>query len=241
MIIAALKEEVRIFLSKMSLDCVVHLKTATFYRGKFLNKEVELLVTGIGATRVDQGLKAALAFGHPKYILLVGYAGGTTPIVSTGSLVVGSGMIGEKSGRRFSSDNELLAKAQGICEEEKWSYQIGDLVTVDRVIRSPYEKADLGATYSALALEMEAAVLANVAQERNIPYLVVKAILDPVEEWVPPLEGCYEATGEPKWMPLTKRVLQNPKEMMKLPKLYYWATQARSAIAKFLEGWIQSQ
>lgn len=241
LIIAALKDEVRIFLSKMSLDCVVHLKPATFYRGKFLNREIALLVTGLGAKRAEEGVKSVLALENPKYILLVGYAGGATPIVSVGSLVISREVIEEKTERHFSCDPALLEQAKKICEQGNWNYHVGNLVSVDRVIASPYEKADLGATYSSLALEMEAAALAKVAQERNIPFLVVKAILDPVEEWVPQLEGCYEETGEPNLMKLTEKVWRSPKEMMKLPKLYYWASQARSSITKFLEGWILVQ
>lgn len=233
-----MKDEIRDLKAKMAIDCTIHLKPAILYRGKVFNREIDLLVTGIGSDRMEKGLVEALQLCHPKSILLTGYAGGTTPVVSVGSLVVARDVIDEKRERRFSCDKKLFEKAKKICEGEKWHYQEGDLLTVDRIVNSPYEKADLGATYSVLALEMEASALAKVASKRNIPFLVVRAILDPVEEWIPSLEGCCEETGEPKLMKLTKQILKNPKEMMKLPKLYYWATQARGAVTRFLEGWI---
>lgn len=241
MIVAALKDEVRSFLSKMSLDCVVHFKPAIFYRGKFLNKEMELLITGIGTKRMQEGLAAALALNLPKTILLVGYAGGTSPIVKTGSLILAEEIINANDGSCLKVDAELLLKAKKISEEEKFHYQLGKMVTVNRIISNPHEKADIGATHSAIALDMESAALAKMAFERKIPFLIVKSILDPVEETLPLLEDCVGPTGEPKPLKLAEHLFKNPREMMQLPRMQLLASQARASITKFVEGWVQTQ
>lgn len=230
LIAAALQDEIRGFKSKMEIDCTIHWKKTVLYRGKVFNKDVDLLVTGIGKEKMEKGLVQALEFCSPDTVLLTGCAGGTTPVVSTGSLVLADVVVDAKSEKQFAPDTTLLEEAKKLCEEEKWNYQVGGMVTVDRIVSFPHEKADLGVTYRAMALEMESAAFAKIASDRKIPFLVVKAILDPVEEWLPPLEGWCEG-----------HFLKSPKEMMKLPKIIYWASQARSAITKFLEGWIQSQ
>lgn len=238
LIVAALKEEVRLLLAKMAVECTLHLKPALLYRGKIFNSDIDLLITGMGARRMEEGLEAALALGHPKSILLVGCAGGTSPAVKTGCLVLAEELISANGGGCFKPDREMLERAKELCEKEGSPFQIGKLVMVHRVIADPHEKADIGATYSALALDMESAAFAKVAEEKKIRWLVVKSILDPMEEMLPPLEDCLEATGEPRPLKLAEHLLKNPKEILQLPKVQQWVSEARDSIAKFLEGWM---
>ena len=241
MIIAALKDEVREIKARMSLDCVIHFKPVTLYRGRLFNKNVDLLVTGIGADRMEKGLKEALALAAPQALLLVGYAGGASPLAAQGSLILAKEIVDAKSGEHFKSDVEFLDKASRLSKENQFNYKIGNIVTVDRVISNPHEKADLGATYSAIALEMEGAAVAREAGRREIPFLVAKAIFDPLEMTLPAFQDCVGPVGEIKPTKLMERVFKNPKEMMQLPKMQYLASQARNTITKFVEAWIQSQ
>lgn len=238
LLLAALKEEVQPLKSKLALDWTVHWKPALFYRGQFLNREVSLLVSGIGEKRVQRGLEQILSLARPDGILLVGYAGGASPVAGAATLVVADKVVQAKTGEGFPTSEKFFHRACQICEEKKLSYQTGGMVTVDRVIRHPHEKADLGATHSAIALDMEAAAVGRFALAHQIPFLAAKAVLDPVEERVPPLEGCYDAMGDPQWKNLADQFLKNPKAMLRLFNLYYWASQARRTIAKFVEGWV---
>lgn len=238
LIVAALKDEVKPLLAQMSVDCTVHLKPSILYKGKIFDREVSLLVTGMGAERMRRGLEGALALHSPSSILLVGYAGGTSPVLKAGSLVLAEGVVDTDTGDAFQSDTELLEKAKTVCKEKEFSFQTGKMVMVSRVISSPHEKADIGVTHAAMALDMESAAFAKTADEKKIPFLIVKAILDPVEERLLPLEDCVEATGEPKPLKLAEHLLKNPKEMMQLPRLQFLVSQAREATTQFLESWL---
>lgn len=239
LIVAALKDEVRDFQTQLAIDCTVHFKPSILYQGKLANKEVDLLMTGIGEERMQKGLAQAFGVMEPEGILLVGYAGGASPLAAQGALILGEEVVDGKSGEQFRCDSVLLEKAKRLSEERGLRYKVGNIVTVDRVISNPHEKADLGATYSALALEMEAAAVAREASQRGIPFLVAKAILDPVEMILPDLQNCIESTGEVMPGKLMEQLFKNPKEMMQLPKMQYLASQAREAITNFLAAWVQ--
>lgn len=240
LIIAALTDEVRDLKAKLAIDLSVHFKPATLHRGLLFNKELELLVTGMGADRMKKGLGEALAQKMPSSILYVGYAGGTSPVASLGTLVLSEFVVDEKSQKRFTSNKDFLHQARKICETQKWSHQVGGMVTVDHVVSSPHEKADLGAVHEAIALDMEAFAVAEIANANNIPWLVVKSILDPVEMQLPDLQDCIEPTGEPKPMHLMEHLFKQPKDLMKLSNIQYCANQARNSLAQFIEAWVQN-
>lgn len=240
LIVAALKDEIRIFLSKMSLDSSLHLRPALLRRGKFETTEVDCLMTGMGEKKMGVGLEKALSHLNPSYLLLVGYCGGTSPVSGLGSLILAREVLHQKSNQLFLGQEELLKKAKKICEEDRLSFQEGRLTTVDHVVGSPHEKADIGAMTSSLALDMEASALTAIAQKREIPFLVVKAVLDPMEMALPDLQDCISESGESEPMKVMEHLMQQPSDCLKLPQLQYAAFQARHAVTKFLEGWFRS-
>lgn len=229
MLLAALKDEIRTVQSKMDVDTAIHFRPAVFWRGKLLGRETALLVAGVGAERVQQGLKQVWQFYQPSFLLLVGYCGGASPVAGNGTLVLAERVVESSGEKEWLTDKEMLDQAKKTCEAKKMSFQIGTMAAVDRVIFHPHEKADLGATHRAIALDMESAAAARFAVENKIPFLAVKAVLDPVEERLPPISE--------NWV---ESFLKNPKAMMRLPKMIYWAAQARTAVTKFLEGWVQT-
>ncbi|MBI4124402.1 MAG: hypothetical protein HY466_00530 [Deltaproteobacteria bacterium] len=227
MIVAALKDEIREFQEKMGVDATIHFQPALFWRGKFFNREAALLTAGIGAEKVQKSLNRVLSFYRPSFLLLVGYCGGASPVAGNGTLVLAERVVEAATENRWLTDKKMLASAEKICEAGKISHQTGGLAAVNRVICHPHEKADIGATHCAIALDMESAAVARFAGEHEIPFLAVKAVLDPVEERLPPVSENF-----------VEDFLKNPKAMLKLPKMIYWASQARGAITKFLEGWV---
>lgn len=241
LIVAALADEVRILKSKMVMDSVVHFKPAILYRGQFNNKECDLLVTGMGRERMRKGLELALGLAQPSWMLTVGYCGGASPLAALGALVLANEVIDFSDDARRACDADLLGAAKKMCEEKKWPYQAGGLVTVDRVVYSPYEKADIGVTARAIAIDMESAAALLAANEHHIPFLAVKSVLDPMEMTLPDFQECLESTGEASPSKLLDNLIKTPINITKLPELQYCAFQARKSLAEFLEGWLAKQ
>lgn len=238
LIVAALKDEIRVFKSKMVLDTVLHLQPPVLHRGRFGGKDVDLLVAGVGSRRMEEGLKKTLEYVNPDSLLLVGYGGGASPVAGLGTLVLGEGVLFAGQSAVFRSDAGLLQKAEALCRQHQWPFQKGRVVTVDRVIGDPHQKADIGATHEAIALDMEAAAMARVAVGRKIPFLVVKAILDPMEMKLPDMSACIDEDGDTELGKVAGHLIRNPKDLMQLPKMQYHALQARNALTEFLERWV---
>lgn len=239
LIVAALTDEVRILRSKMVCDSVIHFKPAILYRGQMEKKELDLLVTGMGRERMRKGLEEALSLcPAPRAILHTGYCGGASPLAAPGALILPGEVIDFSDGARMACDTDLLAGAKKMCEERKWPYQVGGIVTLDQVVSGPHEKADIGATHGAIALEMEGAPAAKIAHGRKIPFLAVKGVLDAVVTSLPDFRECLFPAGEVRLMKLAGRLLKNPREMADLFRLQYCASQARGALTAFVEAWL---
>lgn len=108
-----------------------------------------LLVTaGMGATRVAVAVAAALAHAPVSTLLSVGLAGACDPHLRPGTLINASLVIDTRSGERFTPTLPLPGIPSGV------------LVTVD-VIAGTAEKQRLHQSYTAAAVDMEAATVAS--------------------------------------------------------------------------------
>jgi len=238
LIVAALKDEVKTFLAKMLVDVKLHIKPATLYQGEFEKKPVNLLITGIGKERAEKGLLEVFNYIKPQFILHVGYSGGASPVVSVGTLIVANRVIALRKGTSFKPSEDLFEKAKKVCQDHQVKFQSGGIATVDRIISSPHEKADIGVTCSSLALDMESVWIAKIATEKKIPWLVAKAILDPVEMEVPDLSDCVNSTGDADPIGALQHLVKKPKDIKGMTQMRTNAMQARETITDFLKGWL---
>ena len=58
---------------------------------------------------------------------------------------------------------------------------VGPLVTVDRLMANPKDKAKVGAQFRSIAVDLETSAVAGAAQNAHVPWVAVRAILDPME------------------------------------------------------------
>lgn len=240
LIVAALQDEVRELKEKLAVDCTIHFKPAVFRRGLLFGKEVGLLTTGVGAEKSQKSLHQVLNDCKPEALLFLGYAGGCSPLAPVGSLILGEKILDAESGETFLADPELLKTAREACKKGGVEHRVGNLVTVNRVISGAHAKADLGAVHGCVALDMEGAAVARVACQRLIPFLVAKAILDPVEMELPDLQKCVDSEGHARPMMLMEHFAKKPADAMKLPQLQFCASQARESISRFVESYLKS-
>jgi adenosylhomocysteine nucleosidase len=115
---------------------------------------------GMGSARVAMAVQAAMAVKPVTALLSVGLAGGCDPSVQVGDIVRAGVVVDTQSGERFSNSEfrQVLASASSIA--------------------SVREKQRLFASYSASAVDMEAATVARIAQGHNLPFRAIKVISD---------------------------------------------------------------
>ncbi|MGC9529258.1 MAG: hypothetical protein ACP5G2_01375 [Candidatus Bipolaricaulaceae bacterium] len=125
------------------------------------------------AVGTGPGAAARLVAGwgkkSPEAVLVVGFSGATRAELPAGALILASRVQG--AGAAVDVPGGLLSAARAVVP---WAAS-GPIQTVDQ-LAGPGEKARL--SLDALAVDMESAHLAGELSRREIPFLVVRSVLD---------------------------------------------------------------
>ncbi|MFH0800065.1 MAG: hypothetical protein V2A66_07800 [Pseudomonadota bacterium] len=238
-VVAALDEELRIIRSKMDIDSRVHLRPALFEEGTYLKKPLLLVRSGIGLKAMGHAIGRCLESYRPDFCLHVGYCGGADPYYQAGDLLIADEVVDAASKARYKPDSASVERALGICKERALRGGIGTLVTVAEAIASPHEKAFVGTEHGAHGIDMESSILASACEEKGVGYLVVRAVLDPMDVALPDMCDVINEEGEADSLALAEHMIKKPRDILSLPRLQYFASAARGAIAAFVEEWIE--
>lgn len=239
-ILAALDDEIRIIRSKMNVDSRVHVRPSLFENGKCGTHPVLLVRSGLGRDAMHNAITYCLDRYQPKFCLHVGYCGGADPKNQPGDIIVASAVVDSGTKERFESDPRLVARAMDICSEKKIRANVGTLVTVDCVIALPHEKAFKGTEHGAQAIDMESSAFVAECVSRGIPHLVARAVLDPLDVALPDMDGTIDKEGKTDGFGLAEHIIKNPKDILQLPRMQYFANAARGAITTFVDAWISA-
>jgi len=153
--------------------------------GRLGPTQVVLTHTGTGMTRARTGVSSLLDRASVEVLLYVGVAGALSPSLEVEALLAPTAVQHEDE-RRAPAPNARWHERAVATSEARPS----TLVTVDRVVTRPDEKAAL---WSALdhsvpaAVDMETFAVAQVAAERNVPYLPLRVISDAADDRLPDL------------------------------------------------------
>jgi adenosylhomocysteine nucleosidase len=146
-------------------------------RRMFEKGHVIFVCAGIGENAARKATESILTFRAPQVILSVGLAGALDETLSVGTLVVPTKVLRQQSGRAFTIEGGE-----------------GTLLTATDIV-NPDEKRKLAKQFGAQAIDMEAAAVAEVAQERGVRFVAVKAISDDLDFPMPPLGRFIDSGG----------------------------------------------
>lgn len=236
-IFAALDDEVRIIRSKMVVDEQIHIKPSLIVRGQLGRSQILLVRSGIGKKAMAQAVEYVIANFDPSVCINVGYAGGTTPHMSAGDIIIATSVIDAETNKAFDAAADLAENVGNVCNQRGLKAMRGGLVTVDRVISTPHEKAFIGTEHDALALDMESSAFMERCIASKKPCLVVRAILDPLDVILPDMGDVMQADGTMSMAKVAGHLAHHPKDTLSLHKIEYCAIKARESIAEFVEAW----
>lgn len=208
LVIAAVHTEVRPILQRAAVLSIETEGEWSIWRGRWADHDVLVTASGIGKVNAAMALQATIERYRPRAILVCGSAGSLADEVLPGDLVVGeqaiqhdagvnlgrrfvhTGVNVRRDGRRrvqraFRADPALVAAARSASERlphdgngRPAQVHFGPVATGDQVIFSTERKQWMRDTLGALAVEMESAAVAQVAQANGIPWLIVRGISD---------------------------------------------------------------
>jgi hypothetical protein len=148
-------------------------------------RALTVAVVGPGAGRLAP-LDAALRASRPRAVLVTGVAGGCAPGLVPGDIVVGD-PVGCLPGADWRHpDVGLRDRALEALRAAALPHRVGPLVTVERVVSTPADKAGWWATHRAVAVDMESARVLGWAERAGLPALAVRAVADGPVDWLPP-------------------------------------------------------
>jgi adenosylhomocysteine nucleosidase len=201
-----------------------------------LPDRVMLAVSGMGPRRAAVASRTLLEKGATA-LLSWGSAGGLSPILSPGSLILPKIII--------ASDRSVYhvdtSWHEGLCKRLKGQVDLHTepLAESATVVRTPAEKAILFQQTGAIGVDMESAAVAAVAQEARVPFVAVRVVADSADITLPnsALNACDEF-GRLNFFKLILGLVRHPTELFPLIHLArdYRAAQRTLAFVTRLTG-----
>jgi len=163
--------------------------------------------------------------GGCRGIVSFGIAGGLVASLRPGTLVVASEVI---------ADGERLATSAG------WSQAIlrshpgaihAPIAGSDTLVALPAAKVALGVGTDAVAVDMESHIAARIAAEHGVPFVVIRAVADPVHRALPDAaRGVVSTDGRTDVKVVMLSLAREPRQLVGLMRLGLDARRAQSAL-----------
>lgn len=194
-IIGAMPEEVASLIEEMNIEKKVTKARMEFNHGYIYNKEVVIVVSGIGKVNAAVCTQILVDDFQVDAVINVGIAGGIGTNIYPGDIVVATDLVqhdmdttsfGDKPGQipnmevfDFKCDENLVNLAMKACNEIKDINSFkGRIVSGDQFIANIDKIRWLNEEFGALSCEMEGASIAQVAYLNNKPFVVIRSISD---------------------------------------------------------------
>jgi len=193
---------------------------------------VDFVVTGMGIDNARRVADLVLNDGY-QFCVCSGFAGALRDELKLGEILVGRAVrqIG-KSTTLESSRNLFHNAAQGGATRANL------FLTSDKVIRTAKEKADLGPFGE--AVDMETFGVFEVAHQKRIPVIAIRAISDTSRSELPEgLDGMLDDHGKLNIVGTIRFIAQSPRKLPMLIRLGRDSWTVAGGLASFLESFIK--
>jgi adenosylhomocysteine nucleosidase len=184
----------------------------------FENENVVVVCGGIGPESAWRAAEAVIALYNPTLIYSAGFAGAVDPNSKVGEIIIPWRVVDARDGSSVETGT-----GQGI------------LVSFASVA-SPQQKAKLRAAFHAQAVDMEAASVAKAAAARGIRFAAIKAISDPSDFALPPLDNFIASDGTFRAIRFALFMIPRPWMWRKVVRLQKHSVLAARALCQSLRG-----
>ena len=198
----------------------------------------QLRVSGMGIERAREAAAQMLASGVRR-LLVWGTAGGLDPALRAGTLFLPDVIHAADSGVRHEVSalfHEKLGSA--LTGLNVPLIRRGILLTTKLPLFTPGEKAQAALETSALMVDMEAAAVAEVAEQAGVEYAVLRVLLDDAGASLPPAVIAAVETQHPHLKVMTG-LLKRPQDLpcvLRLGRSFQRAHRSLATAAQALAG-----
>lgn len=193
--------------------------------GRFLpcyeNADLVAITGGIGVECAEATARAVIDKYQPEMLVSVGLAGALVRSLKVASIVVPNVIVDAASGREY----RCLAGGDVIG---------GGVLVSASEIAAANAKVALAEKFHALIVDMEAAGVAKVAQEKGASFRCVKAISDPADFAMLPLNRFVNGAGEFQHLAFAAWIVARPQYWKPAIALSRNSARASRALCEWL-------
>lgn len=162
-----------------------------------------VVISGGGQPGVTRRKIEALVARGIGGLISFGIAGGLDPALRTGDLVISATVI-DAEGRRYVGNPAWLEQALTLLPASS----AGHVFASDHIVETTAEKRQLFTSFQALAADMESHHMARIAEQHQLPFLVIRAVSDTAGETLPAgLAAGVDADGGTRILPILAALL----------------------------------
>jgi adenosylhomocysteine nucleosidase len=193
--------------------------------------------SGVG---IENALSAArrLADEGASALAVTGVAGGLSPGIKTGDLIIAETVLekeDEKKDRIWNTDTLYTDLVRKALVAEGLTAHPGILISTTQPVFTTQTKRYFYRRHQALAVDMESAGVAHAAEEAGLPFFILRAVCDTFEEYVPPdFFACIDPNGDVRLPVLFRRLWLSPSSIVALLRM---RKKFGIALAALKRGW----
>ena len=211
LIIGAMEEEILPFVEAGDFTTIDH-KVFPYYKGEYEGANLIIAVSKIGKVAMASCVQHFITLVETAHmfsdysidlVINMGVAGAIASSLDQGDIVVGDKLcqhdmdvagLGYEPGLNpdyksiyFETGSDVvdLVKKAYDALDTNYKLEVGTIASGDQFISSKEKKDFIETTFSAYACEREGAALAQVCQDNDVPFLVIRAISDKADGEAP--------------------------------------------------------
>ena len=245
-IISAFEEEVKDYLKRRDFRVVAKEDRLRFHQSTS-EPEVVVVTGSVGRLQAEMATTLLTQRYRPDRIVSAGFAGGVKAGLSPGDLFVCDRILSIEGPAAFWTAQDAKVSSEGqfaglddlIPSPSSFDqqYAICGCLSVPYFISSITMKAWIGANFPVTIIDMESYWVSEAAAASGVPNVVVRSVLDPMEQVLPDFVGdAVEDGSRPGWERAVKHIVSKPAETPKLFRLANQVKVAGESLGKFLAG-----
>ena len=210
------------------------------FRGHIGGKTFSVVGHGIGQRRATETARRAFdSIPGAELVIGTGVVGALSRELKPGDLILADRIFasraeGEVAEQVAAFDDARLRAIGKLLSAAGLNYTTGAILTTDRVLTTG-EKRGARESTDAIVVDMESAAIAVEAAARCLPFIVLRAVLDEVDDEVVGAE-MVDKEGNVNPLAATAFLVRNPRTVLKLPRMIRNLSRATNAIADALEA-----
>lgn len=199
--------------------------------GEVAGKVVAIVIAGIGREAARRGAEILLDGHRPRWIVSAGFAGALDPALARYAIVLPNEVI-DLDGHRYAIDVDVPpAPPDG---EPGPRIATGRLLTVDRLIATAAEKAEIRRRHAADLVDMETSSVAGVCGARGVRFLSIRVISDEAGADLPPeVATLLTRSGSYRVGAALRALWERPARIKDFWALHEHAQEAADRLARF--------